>query len=69
MIKKVLVLSLIGLGFTMCSKVPLTGRRQLNLIPSSEINALSADSYKSFLNENKVITGTTQSQQVTTVED
>ena len=67
MIKKVLVLSLIGLVFTMCSKVPLTGRRQLNLIPSSEINALSADSYKSFLNENKVITGTTQSQQVTTV--
>lgn len=53
--------------FTMCSKVPLSGRRQLNLIPSSEINSLSVTSYQTFLSENKVISGTTQSNMVTTV--
>jgi predicted Zn-dependent protease len=41
-----------------CSKVPITGRKQFSLIPDATINQLSNDQYRSFLGENKVITGT-----------
>lgn len=37
-----------------CAKVPLTGRRQLNLIPSSQINSLSFQSYQDVLKESKL---------------
>jgi predicted Zn-dependent protease len=37
-----------------CSTVPLTGRRQLNLIPQSEMLAMSYQEYGSFLKENPV---------------
>jgi predicted Zn-dependent protease len=39
-----------------CSKVPLTGRRQLSLIPESEMISLSLTQYGQFLKENKVST-------------
>ncbi|MFH1143010.1 MAG: M48 family metallopeptidase [Candidatus Eisenbacteria bacterium] len=32
-----------------CSRVPLTGRQQLNLIPASQINGLAAEQYQDFL--------------------
>jgi len=37
-----------------CSTVPLTGRKQLNLIPSSQINSLSFQSYRDVLKESKL---------------
>ncbi len=37
-----------------CSSVPLTGRRQLNLIPSSQMLSMSSDQYGQFLKQNKV---------------
>lgn len=35
-----------------CSKVPITGRRQLNLLPESDLMAMSLQAYGEFLNEN-----------------
>ena len=42
--------------FQTCSSVPLTGRSQLNMIPSSEMLAMSYQQYDIFLNENKLST-------------
>jgi len=39
-----------------CSTVPLTGRRQLSLIPESELIAMSLTSYSDFLKENSLST-------------
>jgi predicted Zn-dependent protease len=47
-----------------CSTVPLTGRKQLSIIPASELNSLSFDSYKQVLKENKLSTNTTWTNMV-----
>lgn len=39
-----------------CSTVPVTGRRQLDLIPASQLMTLSFDSYKQVMKENKLST-------------
>jgi predicted Zn-dependent protease len=45
-------LLLIGLILGLaCSRVPITGRQQLNLIPSDTIHAMSFDQYSQFLRE------------------
>ena len=38
--------------FAACSTVPITGRRQVNLVSSSEMTALAAQEYGRFLEEN-----------------
>jgi predicted Zn-dependent protease len=53
---------------TACSKVPITGRRQLKLIPDSQINEMSNSNYASFLKENPPVNPPTQnSAEVTAV--
>ncbi len=54
------------LAFTVyyCSTVPITGRSQLNLIPASEINALSFQQYDEFLKQNKLSTDAGQTAMV-----
>ena len=42
--------------FISCSTVPLTGRSQLNMIPSSEMLSMSYQQYDQFLKENKLST-------------
>jgi len=49
----VLLLLSLSLGLT-CSRVPITGRQQLNLIPSDTINAMSFDQYAQFLQEHRL---------------
>lgn len=51
-------LPVILLAFTVyyCSTVPITGRSQLNLIPASEMNALSFQQYDEFLRSSKLST-------------
>ncbi|HLG33138.1 MAG TPA: M48 family metallopeptidase [Ignavibacteriaceae bacterium] len=39
-----------------CSTVPLTGRSQLNMIPSSEMLSMSYQQYDQFMKENKIST-------------
>ena len=46
--------------FQTCSSVPLTGRSQLNMIPSSEMLTMSFQQYDQFLKESKVITNTSE---------
>ncbi|RPH95294.1 MAG: M48 family peptidase, partial [Calditrichaeota bacterium] len=45
----IMVLTLIA-----CTTVPLTGRKQLSIIPQSEMLAMSFQQYDSFLDENKI---------------
>ena len=50
--------SLILLLMAQCATVPLTGRKQFTMIPSSQILSLSNDSYAQVLKENKISTNT-----------
>lgn len=52
------------LFFTECSKVPLTGRRQLDIVPQSQVLALSNSTYSDFLSKNKVVNNTEQAEMV-----
>jgi predicted Zn-dependent protease len=53
-----------------CTRVPITNRKQLLLIPDSEMNAMSFASYKQFLDTNKVVTpSNAQAQMVKRVGD
>jgi predicted Zn-dependent protease len=52
-----------------CQEVPVTGRRQLALVPSSQMLSMSAGSYNDFLKENnqKVLKGTKDSEMISRV--
>lgn len=50
--------------FSECDRVPVTGRRQLDLVPDATVMALANDQYKQYLTQNQVITGTEQSRMV-----
>jgi predicted Zn-dependent protease len=58
MFKKLFVICFVVLAVLSCKTVPVTGRQQLILIPSSEMMAMSYSQYSQFLNENKVLRGT-----------
>ncbi|HTD42063.1 MAG TPA: M48 family metallopeptidase [Mucilaginibacter sp.] len=49
-----------------CATVPLTGRKQINLVGDSEINTTAAQSYRQLLSDpaTKVITGTNDAESV-----
>jgi predicted Zn-dependent protease len=50
--------------FTSCSTVPLSGRSQLNLLPESELMAMSVTNYGDFLKENKLSSNQEQTAMV-----
>ncbi|MEO6148962.1 MAG: M48 family metallopeptidase [Mucilaginibacter sp.] len=52
-----------------CATVPLTGRRQLSLVPDDQINAAAAQSYSQLLSspQTKVVSGTADAQRVKTI--
>ena len=52
------------LALPSCATVPITGRTQLNLIPSGEMLSMSESQYSEFLKENKVSTDKTATAQV-----
>ncbi|MCS6822718.1 MAG: M48 family metallopeptidase [Cytophagaceae bacterium] len=47
-----------------CQQNAITGRKSLNLVPSSAIMSMSATNYRQFLSENKLSTNATQTQMV-----
>ena len=55
---------LLALLAASCSTVPVTGRRQLNLIPDSSVLPMSAQQYGEFLNSQKVIRNTKEAAMV-----
>lgn len=54
----------LSLVVSSCAKVPITGRKQVNLLPESEMLSMSLDNYNQFLKENKVVSGTKDAQLV-----
>ena len=64
---KKLVLLAAVIFISSCKTVPLTGRSQLNLLPSSQMLSLSNDQYNEVLNQSQVVTGTSEAQMVQTV--
>jgi predicted Zn-dependent protease len=58
--KKLLVLSII-LGFVAaCSTVPITGRKQMNLLPESQMQSMAATSYSQFVSQNPTLPASDQ---------
>lgn len=47
-----------------CATVPISGRQQLNLIPDSQMNAMSFSQYDEFLKTHQVVKGTKEAQMV-----
>jgi len=47
-----------------CATVPITGRKQLNLVSDTEMMAMSFSQYEQFLNENKLSTNKQQTEMV-----
>jgi predicted Zn-dependent protease len=52
---------LLGLAIISCSKVPITGRKQLKLLPDSMILAMGQSNYATFLQENPAVNPPTRS--------
>ncbi len=50
------LVAMMGFSFLLagCSEVPITGRRQLSLVPSSLVTSMSVQQYTQFLSENKI---------------
>ncbi len=61
------MLAVAALLLTSCGSVPITGRKQLNLVSDSEVLQSSLTSYASFMKTAQVSTQKTQSEQVTRV--
>lgn len=52
--KKILIISIICLITAACATVPITGRRQLSLIPGDTILSMSYQQYDDFLNKHEL---------------
>jgi predicted Zn-dependent protease len=52
--KTVIIAVFLGIFAYACSTVPITGRKQLNMLPESEMLAMSFTQYDQFLKENKL---------------
>ncbi|MCS5489396.1 M48 family metallopeptidase [Algoriphagus limi] len=65
--KKVFSLLLIGLLCYACATVPLTGRKQLAMVSSEEIQPLVNEQYEKVKKESKLLTNTTDGQKVVQV--
>ncbi len=68
--KTKLTLALIAIMLIIaCSTVPLTGRKQLRLLPESMLTGMALTQYNEFLSTNKVVTQTEQAVMVKNVGD
>lgn len=54
MYKKILAFTAAVYMMAACTTVPITGRRQLNLVSDAQMQSLSYDAYDQFLKENKL---------------
>lgn len=55
-IKFLLIACFTFIIFDSCTRVPITGRRQTNLLPESDLMAMALTNYNQVLSESKVIT-------------
>jgi predicted Zn-dependent protease len=62
--EKLMVLAIAAFVLVGCSTVPITGRRQLDLVPESTMLATSFQEYDKFLKEHKLSTNQAETQMV-----
>ncbi|MFT5511824.1 MAG: putative Zn-dependent protease [Bacteroidia bacterium] len=62
---KIGVIICVSLMLYACATVPLTGRRQMKLLPESELVAMSLTSYSTFLDSSNVVSAGSSKQMVT----
>lgn len=69
MIRRMLSVFLVASLMVACAKNPITGRSQTKLVPESELRAMAATEYQSFLSTNKVVSssGNKDAEMVTRV--
>ncbi|AUD00726.1 M48 family metallopeptidase [Spirosoma pollinicola] len=69
--RKVIIIMLsLAFAVTACEKVPLTGRKQLILVPNNDMLSMSFTQYKAFLDTSKVIsTSNADAEMVSRVGD
>lgn len=65
--KKLTLIFVLGLLLYSCAKVPLTGRSQLALVPSSELQPLVNEEYQKAIKGGKLLTNTKDGQMVVKV--
>ncbi|PTB90586.1 peptidase M48, partial [Marivirga lumbricoides] len=65
--KKFIYALVLTFVFVACSKVPLTNRKQLSLVPDSQLMASSFSSYNDVLKESKLSNNTQQTQMIRNV--
>lgn len=53
--KKLIVLSVVIALVTACATVPITGRKQMNLLPESQMRSQAVTSYNQFLGQNPAL--------------
>jgi predicted Zn-dependent protease len=53
--KKLFLFALISITFYSCATNAVTGRKQLKLVPESEVQAMALQEYRTFLSQNKVV--------------
>jgi predicted Zn-dependent protease len=59
-----LILTTVFVAFESCTKVPITGRRQTNLLPETELMAMALTNYNQVLSESRLITTGANADQV-----
>lgn len=67
MIRKSILFTLVITVLYGCATVPVTGRKQLSLVSSSEINAMSAQQYQEVIKKGPLSTNQEQTQLIKTV--
>jgi predicted Zn-dependent protease len=65
--KKLMFIFVMATVLYSCNRVPITGRKQMSLLPNSEILSLSLTEYNAFLASNKVITTGSNANMVASV--
>lgn len=64
---KILALLMIGLLLSACQTNPFTGKKNLALVPNSQLFPLSFEQYNQVLGESQVITGTKEANMVKSI--
>lgn len=62
--KKIICIALVSILLYGCKSVPVTGRRQLSVIPASQMNTLAVTSYKETLSQSKLSTNAEQTAMI-----
>lgn len=64
MLRKIILLWLVAVIAYACATVPVTGRRQLSLIPNSEIIPMAEEQYREVLSQSRLANNTQEGQWV-----